>query len=104
MALPCRAEGAVHSINSCHQLFSITSSAHSRNEPGGLGPSDYLKETIGPQHHGPVGLGLLVEELARCSLFNDVTQAQKLIDAAIWLHITATFQIVHRRGADRARN
>ena len=44
------------------------------------------------QHHGPVGLGLLFEEFAGCSLFNDFAQPQKMIDAPIWFHVTATFR------------
>jgi hypothetical protein len=61
-------------------------------------------EIVGSQHHGPVGLGLLFEELTRCSRFNYFAQPHKLIYALVWLHVTPTFKIVHRRGADRARN
>src|ERR1017187_891375 len=58
----------------------------------------------GSQQNGSVGLGLLFEELTRCSLFNYFAQPHKLIYALIWLHVTPTFKIVHRRGADRAQN
>jgi hypothetical protein len=63
-----------------------------------------FKEIVGSQHHGSVGLGLLFEELPRCSLFNYFAQPHKLIYALIWLHVTPTFKIVHHRGADRAQN
>jgi hypothetical protein len=49
-------------------------------------------------------MGLPFEELTRCALFNYFAQPHKLICALIWLHVTPTFKIVHRRSADRARN
>ena len=58
---------------------------------------------VGSQNHGSVGLGLLLEELTRCSLFNNFAQPHKLI-YPIWPHVTPTFKIVHRRSADRAQN
>src|SRR6266567_32446 len=61
-------------------------------------------EIVGSQHHGSVGLDLLFEELTRCSLFNYIAQPHKLIYALIWSHVTRTFNIVHRRGTDRAHN
>jgi hypothetical protein len=39
---------------------------------------------VGSQHHGLVGLGLLFEELTRCSLFNYFSQPHELIYALIW--------------------
>jgi hypothetical protein len=46
-----------------------------------------------------------VQELTRCSLFNYIAQPHKLIYALIWLHVTRTFNIIHRRGGtDRAHN
>jgi hypothetical protein len=62
------------------------------------------KEIVGSQHHGSVDLGQIFEELTRCSLFNYFAQPHKLIYAMFWPHITPTFKIVHRRGADRAQN
>jgi len=62
------------------------------------------KEIVGPQHQGSVGLGLLFEELTRCSLFNYLAQPHKPMYALIWLHVMPTLKIVHRRGADRAQN
>jgi hypothetical protein len=59
---------------------------------------------VGSQHHGSVGLGLLFEELTRCSLFNYFTQPHELIYALIWPYVTPTFKIVHCCGADRAQN
>src|SRR5450759_423145 len=59
---------------------------------------------VGSQNHGSVGLGLLLEELTRCSLFNNFAQPHKLIYPLIWPHVTPTFKIVHRRSADRAQN
>jgi hypothetical protein len=59
---------------------------------------------VGSQHHGSVGLGLLLEELTRCSLFNYFAQPHKLIYALIWLHVMPTFKIVHRGGTDCAQN
>ncbi len=64
--------------------------------------NDHLMKIVGSQHHGSVGLGLLFEELTRCSLFNYFAQSHKLIYALIWPHVTTTFKIVHRRGTDRA--
>jgi hypothetical protein len=61
-------------------------------------------EIVGSQNHGSIGLGLLFEELARCSLFNYFAQPHKLIYALIWLHVTPTFKIVHRRAIDCAQN
>jgi hypothetical protein len=58
----------------------------------------------GSQQNGSVGLGLLFEELTRCSLFNYIAQPHKLIYAMIWPYVTPTFKIVHRCGADRAQN
>src|SRR5450759_5268109 len=57
---------------------------------------------VGSQHHGSVGLGLLLEELTRCSLFNYFAQPHKLIHALIWFYAAPTFKIVHRLGPDRA--
>src|SRR5450756_1110846 len=57
---------------------------------------------VGSQHHGSVGLGLLLEELTRCSLFNYFAQPHKLIHALIWFYAAPTFKIVHRLGTDRA--
>jgi hypothetical protein len=59
-----------------------------------------FKEIVGSQHHRSVGLG----QLTRCSFFNYFAQPHKLIYALIWLHVTPTFKIVHRPGADRALN
>src|SRR5450756_1390449 len=59
---------------------------------------------VGSQHHGSVGLGLLLEELTRCSLFNYFAQPHKLIHALIWFYAAPTFKMVHRRGANRAQN
>jgi hypothetical protein len=59
---------------------------------------------VGSQYHGSVGLGLLFEELTRCSLFNYFTQPPELIYALIWPHVTSAFEIVHSRGTDRAQN
>ena len=59
---------------------------------------------VGSQHNGSVGLSLLFEELKRCSLFNYFAQPHELIYALIGLHVTPTFKIVQRRGADRAQN
>jgi hypothetical protein len=60
------------------------------------------RKIVRSQHHGSVGLGLLFEELTRCSLFNYFAQPHNLIYALIWPHVTPTFKIVHRCGADRA--
>src|ERR1035437_8133329 len=57
-----------------------------------------FRKTVGSQHHGPVGLSLLFEELTRCSLFNYFPQPHKLIYPLIWPHVTPTFKIVHRPG------
>ena len=59
---------------------------------------------VGSQHHGSAGLGLLLEELTRCSLFNYFAQPHKLIHALIWFYAAPTFKMVHRRGANRAQN
>jgi hypothetical protein len=67
-------------------------------------PDLYLMEIDGSQHHGSITLSLLFEELARCSLLNYFAQPDKLICALIWLHVTPTVKIVHRRSADRAQN
>jgi hypothetical protein len=64
----------------------------------------YLTEIDGSQHHGPINLSLLFKEFTRRSLLYCVTQPDKLICPLILLHVTPTFKIVHRRGADRARN
>jgi hypothetical protein len=85
-----------------HRKTPCRLSAKSRHQQ--LGIERLFKEIVGSQHHGSVGFGLLFEELAGCSLFNDFAQPQKLIGAPIWLHGTATFEIVHRRGADCAPN
>jgi hypothetical protein len=37
-------------------------------------------------------------------LFNYFAQSHELIYALLWLDITLTFKIVHRRGADRTLN
>jgi len=37
-------------------------------------------------------------------LFNYFAQPHKLIYALMWLDVTFTFKIVHRRGADRTLN
>ena len=63
---------------------------------------ELFKKIVGSQHHGSVGLGLLFEELTGCSFFNYFAQPHKLIYALIWLHVTPTVKIVHRRRADRA--
>jgi ERCC4-type nuclease len=47
---------------------------------------------------------LFFEELTGRLLFNYFAQPHKLIYALIWLHITFTFKIVHRRSADRTVN
>src|SRR5262245_48184062 len=47
---------------------------------------------------------MLFEELTRCSLLNYFAQPHKLIYALICLHVTPTFEIVHRRCTDQARN
>jgi len=57
-----------------------------------------------PAAGGPFGLGLLFKKFTRCSVFNYFAQPHKLIYALIWLYVTPTFKIVHRRGADRAQN
>jgi hypothetical protein len=62
--------------------------------------SDY-GEIIGSQYHGPVDPDLFFEELTRGSLFNNFAQPHKLIYSLMWLHITFTLKVVHRRGADR---
>jgi hypothetical protein len=49
-------------------------------------------------------LSLLFEELTLCSLFNYFAQPHELIYALIGPHITPTFNMVHRRGANRAQN
>ena len=64
----------------------------------------YLVEIDGSQHHGSISLSLLFEELTRCSLLNYFAQPDKLICPLIWLHVTPTVKIVHRRSADRAQN
>jgi hypothetical protein len=46
--------------------------------------------------------GLLFYTL--CSLFNYFAQPHEPIYALIWPHITPIFKMVHRRGADRAKN
>ncbi|MFZ0148004.1 MAG: hypothetical protein WBX95_09310 [Xanthobacteraceae bacterium] len=56
------------------------------------------------QNYGSVGLGLLFEELTRCSLFNYIAQLHKLIYPLFWLHVTPTPKVVHCRSADRARD
>jgi hypothetical protein len=63
-----------------------------------------LTEIDGSQYYGSISLSLLFEELTRCSLLNYFAQSDKLICALIWLHVTPTVKIVHRRGADRAQN
>ena len=67
-------------------------------------PNLYLMEIDGSQHHGSISLGLLFEELARRTLLNYFAQPDKLICPLIWLHVTPTVKIVHRRSADRAQN
>ena len=47
-------------------------------------------------------LSTLFEELRDAWLPNYFAQPDKLICALIWLHVTPTFKIMHRRGADRA--
>jgi hypothetical protein len=37
-------------------------------------------------------------------LFNYFAQPHELIYALVWLHVTFSFKIVHRCGADRTRN
>jgi hypothetical protein len=37
-------------------------------------------------------------------LLNCLAQPHKLIYALVWLHVTFTLKIVHRRGADRTLN
>jgi hypothetical protein len=59
---------------------------------------------VGSQHHGLAGLGLLLEELTRCSFFNYVAQPHELINALIWFYAAPTFKIVHRLGTDGAQN
>ena len=49
-----------------------------------------------------ISLKPAVRRLTRCSLLNYFAQPDKLICALIWLHVTPTFKIMHRRGADRA--
>ncbi|MGB8444121.1 MAG: hypothetical protein WCE32_06975, partial [Pseudolabrys sp.] len=61
-------------------------------------------EVVGSQYHRSIGLGLPFGELARCALFNYFTQPHKLIYALIGPHVTLTFNIIHRRGADRTQN
>src|SRR5450755_3348868 len=63
-----------------------------------------FRKIVGSQHHGSVGLGLLLEELTRCSLFDYFAQPHKLIHALIWFYAAPTFKIVHRRGTDRTQN
>jgi hypothetical protein len=63
-----------------------------------------LRKIVGSQQNGSVGLGLLFEELMRCSLFNHSAQPHELIYPLIWFHVMPTFKIVHRCGADRAQN
>ena len=36
--------------------------------------------------------------------FNYFSQPHKLTYALMWTHVTSTFKIVHRRGANRTRN
>jgi hypothetical protein len=59
-------------------------------------------EIDGSQRHGSISLSTLFEGLTRCSLLNYFAQPDKLICALIWLHVTPTVKIMHRRGADRA--
>ena len=61
-----------------------------------------LEVPDGGKYHGSIGLGLLFDTL--CSLFNYFAQPHELIYALIWPHITPIFKMVHRRGADRAKN
>jgi len=70
----------------------------------GFLPEAHLTEIDGSQHHWSLSLSLLFEKLARRSLLNYFAQSDKLICALIWLHVTPTVKIVHRRGADRAQN
>jgi hypothetical protein len=63
-----------------------------------------FRKVMCSQHHGLVGLCLFFEELTRRSLFNDFPQPHKLIYALICLHVTPTFKIVHRCGAESAQN
>jgi hypothetical protein len=63
-----------------------------------------LKKIVSSQYHRPVGTGLFLEELTRCTLFNYSTHPHKLIYALIWPYVTPTFKILHRCGADRAQN
>ena len=65
---------------------------------------DYLTEMDRSQHHGAISLGLLFEELTRCSLLNCFTQSLKLSYALLRLHVMPAFKIVHSRGVDRAKN
>jgi hypothetical protein len=58
-----------------------------------------LTKIDGSQYYGSISLSLLFEELTRCSLLNYFAQSDKLIRALIWLHVTPTVKIVHRRGA-----
>src|ERR1019366_6947502 len=59
------------------------------------------KTIVGSQHHGSVGLGLLLEELTRCSLLSYFAQPHKPIYALIRLYVTPTF-LRNPRDADRA--
>src|ERR1039458_6715601 len=70
--------------------------------PGVMG--GLSNKIVGSQHHGSAGLGLLLEELTRCSLFNYSAQPHKLIHALIWFYAATTFKIVHSLGTDRAQN
>jgi hypothetical protein len=49
-------------------------------------------------------LGLRFDELTRRALFNGFSQSHELIYALICAHVTPSLKVVHRRGADRARN
>jgi hypothetical protein len=65
--------------------------------------SDY-GEIVRSQDHGAVDPDLFFKELTGCLLFNYFAQPHELIYALMWRRATFTFEIVHRRGADRTLN
>jgi hypothetical protein len=65
--------------------------------------SDY-GEIIGSQDQRPIYPDLFFEELTGGPLFDHFAQPHKLIYSLMWLDVTPTFKVVHRRGADRTLN
>src|SRR4249920_639633 len=65
---------------------------------------DYLEKSLAHNTTGRSAWTFSSKNLRECSLFNYFAQPHELIYALIWPHITPTFKMVHRRGADRAQN